>query len=393
MKGQTMTATIETDDAEKLAPEADSTADVDTDSDTVTDEASETDAETETETETEIETETETEADAEVKSKNMWLDRKRAQTYRLPEEFITSLHELYADGTAITRSKLTAIERNVFKRERTFRWETVVARVLTTVGQAEFNTRVNAYTVENATSAEIALDLQRAKFYRARAAWRKKYNVNPHATLENGEAATALAELEKLNQPGQTNVTQLRKFQVQTLAELMTDHLRPELVGKPKALSLKPGEVLVTWRTLQQLGSCGTYVERFRDRWPEGTIITKEICVENYDDFEWGWAASQLLLSGGHHRWERAYYREEEELRRRLRELRRTYDERRDELRQLRVDGKLSAEELTRKQTEIKNDYDRISTVVNRELRTCAARMFADLYADQPRPDLASYGE
>lgn len=360
----------------------------------------------------------------------MWLDEKRARIYRMPDEFTAVLAAKYPDGTKLTRTKLLALDKlaasggepassrsrtstssdvtssdttvtTTATRTRTqtrttpvrpIDWSLVAAATLTTDGRTSFTDKLRQHAVDNATSIEIALDKQRARFYRARAAWREKHNVNPHVT-PTGDALTELRELERLNQPSDADVVATRKFQLETFVELMSEQLRPELVDKPRVRALKPGEVLVTWRTLERLGSCGTYINRFRDRWPEGTVITKQLCVDNSDDFEWGWAASQLLNRNGHRDWENAYYREEEELRRRSRELREAYETLRTDLRNQRDRGELTAAQLTTKLAAAKEDHDRIMNVVNTELRTVAARMFADLYATRPRPDLADYAE
>lgn len=335
----------------------------------------------------------------------MWLDEARARMYSVPEQFTTALAALYPDGTNVTKTKLLAIEKHATaaadasatssRRRITppvapINWTEVAQRVLTSDGYTAFNAlrteRINA----TATSREIALDKQRARYYRARATWRAKYDVAPHSDV-TGEALTALQELEKLNTGGGVNPAADRRFAVHALADVMREHLRPELASRPRALELKPGEVLVTWRTLQNLGSCGTYIERFRDRWPEGTVITKQLCVDNADDFEWAWAASQLLDKGVYRDWETRYYREEEDLRRRSRELRRAYDERRQELLHQREAGTITAAQLREKQTTAREDFERINQIVQRDLRTVHARTFADLYAERPRPDLASH--
>lgn len=66
----------------------------------------------------------------------------------------------------------------------------------------------------------------------------------------------------------------------------------------------------LTVDVLNMLGSCGMYVERFREDFPEtderyadGVEVTPELCVEHADRFQWEWAYETMLNRTGQRRY------------------------------------------------------------------------------------------
>lgn len=60
----------------------------------------------------------------------------------------------------------------------------------------------------------------------------------------------------------------------------------------------------LTRAILQQLGSCGTYVRRFSnkfpsDQYPDGIVINEENCARWARDWDWDWACGRMLNDAG----------------------------------------------------------------------------------------------
>lgn len=51
----------------------------------------------------------------------------------------------------------------------------------------------------------------------------------------------------------------------------------------------------VTVRMLKAKGACSNQVELFKSLFPNGVEVTEEVCVANADNFDWNWAANNLL--------------------------------------------------------------------------------------------------
>lgn len=75
----------------------------------------------------------------------------------------------------------------------------------------------------------------------------------------------------------------------------------------------------VTRYMLQQLGACGAYLDRFDQAFPrtderyvDGVEVTPEVCEENYQTFDWGWAAENMLTYDAQRAWVRKHDRRSE---------------------------------------------------------------------------------
>ena len=51
----------------------------------------------------------------------------------------------------------------------------------------------------------------------------------------------------------------------------------------------------ITKRLLESKGACEEQVELFAQLFPKGVVLTKELCVEHAQRFDWDWAAEHLL--------------------------------------------------------------------------------------------------
>jgi hypothetical protein len=52
---------------------------------------------------------------------------------------------------------------------------------------------------------------------------------------------------------------------------------------------------MITYDTLRTAGACQEQRELFRQLFPKGTEVTEELCVRHAQDFDWEWAAENLL--------------------------------------------------------------------------------------------------
>lgn len=61
---------------------------------------------------------------------------------------------------------------------------------------------------------------------------------------------------------------------------------------------------------LESFGACGTYTQRFRREFPvsteeyrDGVEVTRVVCEEKYELFDWSWAASEFLTDAARRTW------------------------------------------------------------------------------------------
>lgn len=66
--------------------------------------------------------------------------------------------------------------------------------------------------------------------------------------------------------------------------------------GSAEATSIRDGGLQVTYDDLNVIGACGDGLRKFRKHFPEtSVVITEELCVKHARDFDWHWAATELL--------------------------------------------------------------------------------------------------
>ena len=51
----------------------------------------------------------------------------------------------------------------------------------------------------------------------------------------------------------------------------------------------------ITVERLRKLRACEYQVAKFAELFPDGVVVTKELCVKHAQDFDWHWAAVRLL--------------------------------------------------------------------------------------------------
>ena len=51
----------------------------------------------------------------------------------------------------------------------------------------------------------------------------------------------------------------------------------------------------ITARILKLKGACIGQVALFKSLWPDGVQITEALCIAHASEFDWGWAANNLL--------------------------------------------------------------------------------------------------
>lgn len=65
--------------------------------------------------------------------------------------------------------------------------------------------------------------------------------------------------------------------------------------------------MFVNIHTLTNLDACYDYRDAFDVRFPNGVLVTPELCVHHADEFSWGWAVEELLSYDGQRRYWQAY--------------------------------------------------------------------------------------
>lgn len=60
--------------------------------------------------------------------------------------------------------------------------------------------------------------------------------------------------------------------------------------------SIRDGGLQVTYHDLDVIGACGDGLRKFHKHFPDtSVVITEELCVKHACDFDWHWAAGELL--------------------------------------------------------------------------------------------------
>jgi hypothetical protein len=77
--------------------------------------------------------------------------------------------------------------------------------------------------------------------------------------------------------------------------------------------AVKPTSRTLTHATLMAEGPCSTYRARFTERFPEKVEVTVELAVSQASDWDWYWAAEQLLSRDGYRHWKKQLAASEEE--------------------------------------------------------------------------------
>ena len=62
----------------------------------------------------------------------------------------------------------------------------------------------------------------------------------------------------------------------------------------------------VTVALLRKKGACSEQVTKFQELFPEGVMVTEELCVQHSEVFNWGWAVANLLPASARAEYDKA---------------------------------------------------------------------------------------
>ena len=64
--------------------------------------------------------------------------------------------------------------------------------------------------------------------------------------------------------------------------------------------------MLLTYEMLRAKGACDQQADKFRALFPAGVVLTEALCVAHASDFDFGWAATNLLSATAREAYEQA---------------------------------------------------------------------------------------
>ena len=319
----------------------------------------------------------------------MYLTQGRVHTvYGARDRVASTIGRLWPRGFVVTEVRCLRLYREWCKENpgRAFEWGTLAEVFLTHEGHNEYYTRHRQWQRDHGVERTAASEEADGRRLLAIARWRRQYGVT--TGIGSSEARAAYQEITDRYQAASFRLkNELGRFETRLFAELAAQYTKSQFVDAPKVVRVKDGEVLVTSQTLRALGSCGEYVNKFQRLFPDGTVITTELCVEHHDVFDWHWAASNLL----DHRfetWDRESATASEALRRRRTELSVRLNDQVTRFEQNYRDGRLTARQYDDKRTLAYREHDRGIAEVDVELTKLRAQVFGDIYAKSPNPRL-----
>lgn len=295
---------------------------------------------------------------------------------------------LWPNGTKMTSAKFIKLARECWKNDVLLNWRWFSTSFLTYDGQLIYDNRQRTAHTQTYPELQAKRDLNQAAHYRALAAWRREFSVGPNSSGSR-DARAKLREIDKTQHAGDRKITrELNAIEMNVFIALVDEHTVPTYNDKPRSAQQADGTVLVTSQTLRALNSCGEYIDRFHRSWPNGTVITEQLCLENYDRFDWGWAAQNLLAPGHYDEWVTTSRNQAAPLRVARQTLDTQYNTEYDVLRRKYNVGELTRQQYTSKSRELEQRYNTASDQSHRESSQTNARVFAELYARVPNPQL-----
>ena len=51
----------------------------------------------------------------------------------------------------------------------------------------------------------------------------------------------------------------------------------------------------ITIRLLKSKGACSEQLEKFKELFPKGVVLTEALCIKHANEFDWDWSAENLL--------------------------------------------------------------------------------------------------
>lgn len=327
----------------------------------------------------------------------MWLNGRRVTEYGLARDVREAIVNLYPDGVKMSKKTVFEIEKYVAAlgteaAPRSVDWMRMASSTLTGRAYRDFETRVGRKLNETTIERQARYERAHARYLNAVARWRVQYRIQPSSFVHPVAAREAVRPIEEAwRKAQQANDVENRKVRRTVFIEMLQDdaNTRTALRTQPRSMRQPDGTVLVTSQTLRRLGSCDTYVDRFHDSWPNGTVITKELCVNNADRFDWGWAAGHLLAPNLYDRWVNNADAISEAASQRLRALDRQLNERLNGIQNL----SLTDRQRRTKERQIYDGYNDARAPLVQERDVAMASAFGDLYAEHPNPTLPDLGD
>jgi hypothetical protein len=224
------------------------------------------------------------------------------------------MHNTFPNGFVLNARNMRVVSQAMARtlNENDFDWSSMIGIIFTPVGVDQYG-RNNGQTGNDA-AAELERKVavmnaeRQARLFRDRAQFMKTYGVNLDAlttTRFTSEQRTAFDVFEERNRKARLRITATRQRQVQARIEAVLTHENAdqyvrEALQKPFDIPQpKEGEAVITGHTLANLGSCSDYVNRMYREFPDGVVITEDVCVTHHRTFDWYWAIERMV-SGRH---------------------------------------------------------------------------------------------
>jgi hypothetical protein len=324
----------------------------------------------------------------------MWLNAGRLRNLGISSAMVlNTFAEIFPEGMNVTATRCMRLERRVTENDAVINWDDIAVNVLTQEGYAKFSADSSQWRRDHAMAHAIQLDRAKARYHTALARWRTEFNVHPNVGASvSRDAQVALAKIDRQYHLDERYAArERRKFKARLFGELSVDNGRPAYAEPSSAAQLAPNQVLVTAQTLRSLGSCDTYVLRFRRLWPDGTVITPELCLAHAREFDWHWAAYNLLQAPANRMWESTSTERTRELNVELNRHYAEYDDAVGKLRREHNAGRVTREQFRDKNGQLTQRHNDVVTRIQGQVAEVGARAFGELYVQHPREGLEQF--
>lgn len=317
----------------------------------------------------------------------MWLNKERLRGATYLRSFSNHFMALYPDGARVTPKKCEQIERRARAHNVQINWLDISSYLLTDTGYNNLRSAIRVINDETAVEYQAGMDASLGRYHTSMATWRRRHNVR--VTPTSGPAHDELIAIHA-RQTRDKNVAVLRRSvrYARTFGVLSSEYAQPAFKRKPRLVPVGDGEVLVTANTLHRLGACDTYVIRFGRHFPDGAVITTDLCVKHSAIFDWNWAAHRLLAPDYGDTWHSDMDQLSQKSLQEQRDQRREHMEKVEELRRSLNRGEISSAEHDVQVATENARRQKINERLRHEYDTASARAFGELYAVHPNPIL-----
>lgn len=127
--------------------------------------------------------------------------------------------------------------------------------------------------------------------------------VRPHATGRWVRVGTTVSPTGRLRDQNDGSPRLRSEMTLTATLPAFTATLS-EIAASPLETPTTEAPYRLTKAMLRELGSCGPYVRKFNetfpeDRYPDGVDITEESCAQHWETFDWNWALQVMLTYDG----------------------------------------------------------------------------------------------